>query len=362
MNWQRYKSLHSDLREEQIKEIDAMLLCNDPSKGFYAYHCSDCSHYFTKKFRCNSRACASCGASYVNAWSEKTTERLQKVNHSHIIFTMPVHLWSLIEADFDCIKELSDAVYQTLKEAYSETSNQELVLGVISSLHTYGEDMKYNVHFHCIVTSGGYSKKRDLFVEVEYIPFKLLRGKWKDLCLGVITKHMEKNLGNQILMESLRFHEYRNGFNVHVIKTKIPKKELVRYIARYIRHPPISNRRIVDYNGRQVTIKCGKKGPAYDVVLTVDEFIHRVISHIPKKGFKMIRSYGLYARKSCKKTPVKTTKQESITSYTRSKNSCKCPLCGKYVEPFEYFPPTQAIGPPNKHLFGEKISDWVTSS
>ena len=360
-NWEKYKSssLHL-LRDEQIKEIDSMLLCNDPRKGFFAYYCNDCDKYQFRHFCCNSRACSKCGKYYVDKWAEKTTKRLLQVNHSHIIFTMPSILWNLIKDNFDCIKELSETAYRVIVEVMSESSKQKITPGMISSLHTYGEDMKYNVHFHTIVTNGGMSAKYGEWKNIDYLPFNLMRLKWKHLSLDVITKHIEKTPNNQGILEAVRYYQYHSGFNVKVIKTNIPKKELVRYIARYIRHPPISNRRIIDYNGKGVTIVCNKK-KGY-ITFTVNEFIGRLIQHIPLKGFKLIRHFGLYSRTKHGKVPIQKDKQESISKYFHSKNSIPCSQCGKMLEPIGYFPPSLPEGPPGQLKYGGRITDWIESS
>ena len=61
-NWERYKLFHKgELRKEQIKEVDAMLLCGDPKKGFWIYHCNDCKEDFIIHLGCNSRVCPRCG-------------------------------------------------------------------------------------------------------------------------------------------------------------------------------------------------------------------------------------------------------------------------------------------------------------
>jgi len=237
---------------------------------------------------------------------------------------MPDSLWKLIQDNFDCIKELSSAVYQTIVEVMFEIRHQVVIPGMISSLHTYGEDMKYNVHFHTIVTQGGMSKKYNQWLHIDYLPYELLRKKWKSLCLEVVTKHVEKTFDNQYLLESLHYYQHHNGYNVKVIKADIPRKELVQYIARYIRHPPISNRRIVTYNGKTITIVCGKKKTQYYVNLSVDEFITRLTWHIPQKNYKMIRHFGLYSRPKYDKVPVKKDKQESIQKYFYSKNAAPC--------------------------------------
>lgn len=269
---------------------------------------------------------------------------------------MPDCLWLLIKDDYECIKELTAATYRIMTEAMSQSAKQNIIPGMINALHTYGKDMKVNIHFHTIVTQGGMDKNNQ-WRSVTYIPYTILRVKWKIYCLKVISKHINKTGDNQILLDSLYHHEYRNGFNVRVIKTGIPKKELITYIARYIRHPAISNRRIINYDGSSVSIICGnKKDKPYAVTFTKDEFITRLVQHIPVKNFKLIRHYGLYSRRKIKKSSSVKLKQESITSYFKSQHSIECPSCGKILYPLEYFPPNFANGPPQ---LKENLLEWI---
>ena len=360
-NWEEYKFSHkAELRPEQIKEVDAMLLCNDPSKGYFYYYCDDCDEHIQAHFKCNSRVCTRCGKAYVDKWAKKAVKRMLDVNHNHIIFTMPSDLWLLIKDDWQCIKELSAMTYRVLTETMHQSSKHSVTPGMLSSLHTFGKDMKYNVHFHTIATEGGIDNKTKLWKTISYLPYNLLRLKWKLYALDIITKYAERTIDNQILLESLYYHRYRKGFNVKVIKTKIPKKELIRYIARYVRHPAISDRRIVAYDGKTVTIVCEAKGNIWYVKFTVEEFITRLIQHIPAKNFKMIRYYGLYSRTKNKKSFVKRDKQETIIKYFRSRHSIHCPFCGKILEPSEYIPVYSDKGPPEVEVFGERLTDWIS--
>ncbi len=360
-NWGEYKLSHqNELRAEQTKEVDAMLLCNDPSKGYFYYYCPDCDKHILTHFKCNSRVCTRCGKAYVDDWAKRVVRRMLDVNHNHIVFTMPSDLWLLIKDDWQCIKELSAMTYRVITETMHQSSKHNVMPGMLSSLHTFGEDMKYNVHFHTIATEGGIDDKTKLWRTISYLPYHLLRIKWKLYALDIISKYVRRTTENQILLESLYYHRYKKGFNVRVIKSKIPKKELIRYIARYIRHPAISDRRIVDYDGKNVTILCEAKGKTWYVRFTVEQFITRLIQHIPAKNFKMIRYYGLYSRTKNKKAFIKRDKQETITKYFRPKHSIRCPFCGKILEPLEYFPPSFPKGPPKKEVFGEKIIDWIS--
>jgi len=202
--------------------------------------------------------------------------------------------------------------------------------------------------------------KDGLWRRVSFLPYFLLRIKWKHYVLDVITKHAKKTFDNQVLLDSIRYHRYHDGFNVKVIKSEISKKELVGYIVRYVRHPPISDRRIVGYDGENVTIVCEDKQRKWYVKFTVEEFITRLIRHIPKKNFKVIRYYGFYSCKKIKKSYVKEEKQESITKYFRSKHSINCPSCGKILEPVEYFLPYSDRGPLQTGKFGIRMIDWLS--
>lgn len=325
-------------------------------KATFYYYCDNCDKHLVRHFSCNSRVCSRCGTKYVNEWASKTTNKMLNVNHSHIIFTMPDCLWPLIKDNYECIKELAEGTYKVMTESMSQSTKQNIIPGMINALHTYGEDMKVNIHFHNIVTQGGINKNNQ-WKSVTYISYTILRIKWKIYCLKIIKKHLIKTADNQILLDSLYHHEYRNGFNIRVIKTGIPKKELISYIARYIRHPAISNRRIINYDCSSVTITCGKKkDKPYNVIFITDEFITRLVQHIPRKNFKLIRYYGLYSRRKIKKSSSVKLKQESITSYFKSNHSVECPSCGKILYPLEYFPPNFANGPPQVN---KNITDWL---
>ena len=73
---------------------------------------------------------------------------------------------------------------------------------------------------------------------------------------------------------------------------------VTKYIARYIGRPAIAESRIVSYDGEYVEYKYTPHGQNEEVIekVTAEEFIKRLIIHIPETNFKMIRRYGLYSR------------------------------------------------------------------
>jgi hypothetical protein len=94
----------------------------------------------------------------------------------------------------------------------------------------------------------------------------------------------------------------KNGFKLWVCE------------GRYIRRPAIALHRIKEYDGQYVVFSYHDKADEQEKTerVTVEEFISRLIRHIPEEGFKTIRHYGVYARRIkgvCKKVVAIWQKQ-----------------------------------------------------
>ena len=69
-------------------------------------------------------------------------------------------------------------------------------------------------------------------------------------------------------------------------------------IGRYIRRPAIVVGRIEEYDGNYVTFRYTNKtdGQEKTETVTAEEFIARLIRHIPDEHFKTIRYFGVSVR------------------------------------------------------------------
>ncbi|MGJ3495872.1 transposase, partial [Piscirickettsia salmonis] len=61
-----------------------------------------------------------------------------------------------------------------------------------------------------------------------------------------------------------------------------------------LKRPPLSNSRILYYDGEKVAFRYidRETGKQDEYHCTASEFIDRLIPHIPEKSFKMVRYYG----------------------------------------------------------------------
>lgn len=73
-----------------------------------------------------------------------------------------------------------------------------------------------------------------------------------------------------------------------------------KYIGRYTKRPVLAETRIKAYDGQSVTFEYeDKAAKEYKVTtLPVEEFMIRLVRHIPDKHFRQIRYYGLYSNRT----------------------------------------------------------------
>jgi putative transposase/transposase-like zinc-binding protein len=301
-NWARYKQAYAGrVSEEQIAEVEKMLGCGDPSRGFATYICLKCGETVRVCFSCKSRVCSACGKVYADEWAQHLTSRLFNVTHRHITFTLPEALWPILEANPVWRKELFGAANRTLRKVLKAEP------GIVMVLHPYGKDLKVNYHLHVLVTEGGMNAD-GVWETQSFLNYAALRKVWQYECLSALRTVMPKNLENVKLIDRL-FVAYRKGFYVYAEPRVEDGQGISRYIGRYLRHPAIADARILAYDGEHVTFFYeDHEGQRHEQTWPVLEFIHGLVRHIPPKHFKMVHYFGLYA-------PRKTTQVQALLQH-----------------------------------------------
>lgn len=297
-NWILFKNLYKDeLSEDVIRETEKMLNCRTPGCGFAKYICPHCGNIKTISFSCKSKLCSCCGKKHTDIWSQTVSEKLLNCDHRHIVLTVSDKLWPFFINNPPPQKLLLDTAAMVIKKAFSRT--EKVTIGLILVLHPFGDDLKANFHVHAIVTCGGLSKDNTRFINVSYIDYDFIRKVWQYEILTALRKALpqHKNTLNPIIDWCFKYKT--NGFIIFADRViKGSKKAALGYIARYTRHPPISKRRILDYNGTSVTFSYEAYGKEHTKTMPKFEFIKAVLQHTSSKQFKTIRRFGLYSRRS----------------------------------------------------------------
>jgi len=243
-----------------------------------------------------------------------------------------------------------DAVIETMRWFYSLTCGK-VVPGVILVAHPFGRDIGFKFHVHGIITKGGFDKQ-GCFVEwTRFVPFKLLHKKWMWFVCKALKEHFPNTDYYKNLFDAIWKKYGREGFVVEVCKPTLRnKKQLAKYVARYVRHPAIADSRITFFDDKVVAFYYidHKTKKRVDKVMLVEEFMLALLQHIPDRQFKMIRYYGAYARRTKKlyAKHLRRSIKQSCPVFPDEKGRIRCPKCGTLMEKV-WFTPKKP--PPDKN-------------
>lgn len=170
--------LPKDMREHIFNVVQKSLHCGDISKGYAEYMCMECGESVKVGFTCKSKFCVKCGRLYTLKWVDKQQENMLNVAHRHSVFTIPEELRNYFFKNRDMLKDLMDGVYQVIDYWYKTHKGKSYEVGVITVIHTFGRDLKWNPHVHALVTEGAINNKYKWWKPVEYVPYEYLRKSW----------------------------------------------------------------------------------------------------------------------------------------------------------------------------------------
>jgi len=298
-NWEEFKRAYSKYNTAyHDRVIRKMLDCGDPEKAGYAtYLCLDCGEKRKVAFSCKSSFCLSCAKVHADEWSSFVGRRLfPAMAYRHVVLTVPEELRVWFYRNPNLLSPLMKAGHECLVNTISFVKRERIELGSIVVLQTAGRSGGYNPHLHILVTSGGFSAEGE-WVGYNYLPYDVLHRKWQYYLLSMIRQEV-KNPKIEAAIDQC-WKKYKKGLVAWIEKGKVPEggKGLARYLAKYVVSPPISVRRMEEYDGREVRYwyndhRTGKRTREKVDVL---KFIGRMVQHILPKGFQRIRYYGLHA-------------------------------------------------------------------
>lgn len=282
-------------RSSVIENVDKMINCGNPSFGGAMYGCPSCGKLKFVPFRCHSRFCPTCGNKYSMERTTSMSFKLIKVNHRHCVFTIDENLRIFFLKDRSLLNCLFHAVSSVVLRMFQNINkSKNFTPGFIMVLHTFGRDLKWNPHIHCLISEGGYSDD-GFWRHIKHFNYNYLRNAFRTALLNEMEPHLDKSFKK---VKAACYKEHEKGFYVYAKPNKCEPSTVLKYIGRYLGRPVIATSRIDKYDGESVTFHYNRHEDDQYVEETIPvlDFIKRLIRHIPDKHFKMIRYGGLYAR------------------------------------------------------------------
>ncbi len=187
-----------------------------------------------------------CGTKYSIDRTASMSFKIVNVQHRHCVFTIDSELRPFFLQDRSLLGLLFDAVQSViLRMFHKENKTEEFTPGFICVLHTFGRNLKWNPHIHCLISEGGIGKS-GLWRANKHFNYTFLR--------TALLNLLEKKLGPSFKKVKAKcYREHKDGFYVYAKPNKCDPKVVTKYIGRYLGRPVIATSRIDNYDGENVT-------------------------------------------------------------------------------------------------------------
>lgn len=300
--------------------------CHTAKLGKHVYGCTNCGHRHTQYHSCGNRHCPNCGGLKREQWLLDRESELLPTTYFHIVFTLPQQLRSLAMGNRKSVFNLLfEASTYTLRKLGNDTKYLGGVPGIISVLHTNGQDLTFHPHVHCIVSGGGLSKEGKWQAEkrknghflfprraMEKIFKMYFLEQLQSLFFSEKLQVEDENLFTKTIQE-VRYIKW----NVYAKRPFGGPKQVIEYLGRYTHKVAITTHRIKEITEEKITFrykdyKDGNKQK--EMTLSNEEFLRRFEQHILPKGFVKIRHSGFLSHQNKGERLAKICEQLNISA------------------------------------------------
>jgi hypothetical protein len=350
-----YESKHH-LPRHVRNAAQSIISCRTAILGGHIQQCPQ-GHFQRNWYNsCKHRICPQCAFIQVDRWLAKWKARLLSCDHYHSIFTVPHELNELFLLN---IKPMTDILFKTVHNTVAQLLSDQKFLGarpgIIATLHTWTQTMLLHPHIHCLITGGGMDKDGQ-WREVKngyLLPARVVMQKFRGKLLAMIDAAIVRE--ELILPAEMNYQRWVNlknrlgrvKWNVSIRKRYSYGSGVLTYLARYLRGGCISNKRIITCTDDTVKLSYRVNGEDSDgnkketTSLPIEQFIQRLLLHVPMPRTKAVRFYELYSpgkkddlnhcRKQFNQEPVEEPEFIEWQSYCNISGSDHpelCPVCG----------------------------------
>jgi hypothetical protein len=343
---QKFNSYSQHIFQQLVK-------CHTAKMGLHRLACNQekCSNEQYQYHCCGNRHCPNCGGLKKEEWIENRTRELLPTPYYHLVFTLPHELHSLILGNRkQLFKLLFDSASQTILNHSKMPEYLGAECGITMVLHTWGQDLSFHPHVHCIVTGGGFDgenwvaakrkKNNFLFAQAS------LRKMYKAIFLEQLAKLDLKADGIDLpkLIKQIGYKKW----NVYAKAPFGGPAQVVEYLGRYTHKIAITRHRILNVTDQSVRFRY--KDYADDnktkiMCLSRKDFLQRFELHFLPHHFTKIRHYGFLQnngkhkrleaiRSALKLSPLKAVvripaSQRMLEKYGKDFTVCPCCKIGK---------------------------------
>jgi Putative transposase/Transposase zinc-binding domain len=354
-----YRQAHDGhLGRVERRTMSAIELCRTAALGGHLEGCPSCRTIRVAYNSCRNRHCPKCQGPACRDWLAARQGELLPVPYFHVVFTLPAPMAGIAFQNKAVVYAiLFKAAAETLLTIAADPKHLGAEIGLVAVLHSWGQNLHYHPHVHCIVPGGGLSPTR--FGAVQWIacrpgfflPVRVLSRLFRRLFLHDLQAAYEAGklsfFGDLAGLTAPAAFSRRLAEARHVewiVYAKPPfggPEQMLTYLGRYTHRVAIANSRLVSMADGRVAFRWKDyrhRGKAKVMTLDAHEFIRRFLLHTLPDGFHRIRHYGFLANghraqklELCRRL-LNITAQESATDATHDRPAAtlasRCSWCG----------------------------------
>jgi len=349
------KAVGGAVSSAKRRVLHAIASCRTATLGGHVERCDRCAHEVISYNSCRNRHCPKCQAAARAEWLEAREADLLPVPYFHVVFTVPPAIAEIaLQNKRVMYGILLRASAQTLLQVAADPKHLGAQIGLLSVLHTWGQNLMHHPHVHCVVPGGGLAPDGERWISCRpnfFLPVRVLgrvfRGKFLAMTKRAFADGRLSFQGNLAPLHDPKVFAthlapcYRTDWVVYSKKPFGGPTQVLKYLARYTHRVAISNHRLLSLEDGRVRFRW--KDYAHGSkkrVMTLDaaEFIRRFLLHVLPRGFMRIRHYGLLANarraellSRCRESLAADKPQEpavpSEAPAPPSDDAARCPIC-----------------------------------
>ena len=156
-----YRQSHA-LPRHHHRVMQAIEACRTPLLGGVVEWCDQCQYTHTRFRSCRNRHCPKCQGAARAKWIEQRTAEWLPTEYFHVVFTLPEEIASIAFYNQQVVYDmLFRIVAETLLSITADPKRLGVETGFFTMLHSWGQNLHFHPHLHCVVPGGGLSPDHD---------------------------------------------------------------------------------------------------------------------------------------------------------------------------------------------------------
>jgi hypothetical protein len=305
-----YRQAHdASLSPAQRRVMSAIECCRTAALGGHLEQCDRCGHQRNAYNSCSDRHCPKCQSLARAQWLEARQAELLATEYFHVVFTLPEPIACIAYQNQKVLYGLLfRATAETLRTIAADPQHLGAQIGFFAVLHTWGQNLLYHPHLHCVVSGGGLSADGSQWTGCRagfFLPVRVLSRLFRRLFLQGLVNAFDR--GQLEFFASLGSLRDRASFLAYLAPTREAEwvvyakrsfagpEQMLDYVGRYTHRVAISNNRLLDIAEGKVSFRYKDyrhEAQHKTMTLAAEEFIRRFLLHVLPAGFQRIRYYG----------------------------------------------------------------------